>query len=160
MAGRVRAPALMDWAEWVWRRERDALWARVAESHSRSAVVAAGAPVVLEAAHEVEMDSCSVAACRRVYVAALGAGWAARITRALAAVPRTGLLETYAVRARRHDERLWACWWNGRFDAAQYWGPGGIEVLGWRTVAKRRGVLDAVEGIRLTRHVVEGRVAA
>jgi len=150
-------------------------------------LVRAAGPVVLEAAHEVESDSCPVSACRRVYVAALGAGWAARITRALAAVPRTGLLETYAVRAARHDERLWACWWNGSFNAAQYWSPGGqVEILAATDADTRvkiayaaaaratriplaigppkpvtmRGVLDAVDGIRLTRHVIEERAAA
>lgn len=196
----------MDWAEWVWRRERDALWARIQNLDLVTSNPSSG-PVVLEAAREVEIDSCSVAACRRVYVAALGTGWTARITRALAAVPRTGLLETYAVRARRHDERLWACWWNGAFEAAAYWSPSGIETLAGERMSlvppavtpvdamtvpqikslavdrgikipskfkraqviehvkaagltcsipppQRRGVLDAVEGIRLTRHVV------
>jgi hypothetical protein len=152
----------MDWAEWTWRRDRDARWAQIAagaESHSRSGVVVGG-PVVFEAAHEVEAEVCPVSACRRALAVALGAGWAARITRAVAAVPRTGLLETYALRARRHDERLWACWWNGSFNAAQYWGPGGVEVLGWRTVAKRRGVLDAIEGIRLSGNVMGHLVEA
>jgi len=108
-------------------------------------------PVVLEPATEVAVESCPVAAARRALNVALSTGWAVRLTRALAAVPRTGLLTTYALRARRHDERLWVSWWNGSFNAAQYIGPGGgIESLGFRTTKVRRSVVDALNGIRLT----------
>jgi hypothetical protein len=160
-------------------------------------------PIVLEPATEVDVESCPVAAVRRALNVALSTGWAVRLTRALAAVPRTGLLTTYALRARRHDERLWAAWWNGGFECAAYWGHAGIEILGGERMAllapavtpvelmsvaqikglatergikipskfkkaeivehvktlglissipppKRRGVLDALEGIRLT----------
>ena len=64
-------------------------------------------------------------------MAALAAGWSARIVASLAAVPRTGLLAVVTVRARRHDERLWAAWWNGSFDTGQYLRAGGqVEKLG------------------------------
>lgn len=149
-------------AEARYLAERDERYARIGgrdESVSRSAV--AVAPIVLEPAVEVESDSCPVAATRRAHAAALGAGWSARITRAVAAVPKVGVLTTWALRARRHDERLWACWWGGSFNAAQHWSPRGIEVLGWRTVTKRRGVVDALEGLHLTRHWVgvDGRMS-
>jgi hypothetical protein len=108
-------------------------------------------PVVLMPAVEVESDSCPVAAARRTLVAAVACGWSARITRAVAAVPRSGVVESYALRASRHgDERLWASWWGGGFNAAQYWTAGrNVEVLGWRTVKARRGVMDAIEGRRI-----------
>ena len=112
----------------------------------------APAPVVLVPAVEVESDSCSVAAARRACAAAVACGWSARITRAVAAVPRSGVVESYALRASRYGgERLWASWWGGGFNAAQYWAAGrNVEVLGWRTVKARRGVMDAIEGRRLS----------
>lgn len=121
-----------------------------AELHPAPAVVAG--PVVLEPAHEVESDSCPVAACRRVAAAAGACGWTVRLTRAVAAVPRVGVLESWAVRcARGGDERLWTCWWGGAFNAAQYWRSGcNVESLVSRTVARRRGVMDAIEGRRVT----------
>jgi hypothetical protein len=122
---------------------------RIAAEHA-SAVAVVGT-IVLEPAIEVDVESCPVAAVRRALNVALSTGWAVRLTRALAAVPRTGLLTTYALRARRHDERLWVSWWNGSFNAAQYLGPGGgIESLGFRTTKTRRSVVDALNGIRLT----------
>lgn len=135
--------------------ERDERYARIAakikaELHPDPKV--APVPVVLVGAAEVESDSCHVAAARRVVGAARGAGWSVRVTRALAAVPRSGLVESWAVRCRRGggDERLWATWWGGSFSAAQYWRVGvNVEILGFRTVARRRGVVDAIEGRRL-----------
>lgn len=140
-------------AEARYLAERDERYRRIGalrESDSGSKVAAAG-PVVLESAHEVETESCPVAAVRRVVGAARGAGWTVRVTRALAAVPRSGLVESWAVRAGRHgDERLWVTWWGGSFNAAQYWRVGcNVEILGFRTVARRRGVMDAIEGRRL-----------
>ena len=170
-------------------------------------MVRGGGTVVLEPAREVTGDV-PAAACGRLLSAALAAGWDTRVTRALAAVPKVGLLESYAVRARRHDERLWACWWNGSFEAAQYFRAGGrVETLGAQRMAETvagpqpadgmsvaqiktlaaergikipskynkaqvidhvkahglvaappppavRGVLDAIEGLHLARHLV------
>ncbi len=108
------------------------------------------AAVVLEPGREIDSESVGCpAAAGRTAAAALAAGWATRIVRSVAAVPRTGILEVITVRGARHDERFWAGWWNGKFECAQYWGPtAGIEVLGWRTVKARRGVMDALEGRR------------
>lgn len=137
-------------AEARYLAERDERYRRIGalrESDSGSRVAAVG-PVILEPAVEIDPEGCPVAAVRRVVGAALAAGWSVRVTRALAAVPRSGLLESFAVRAGRHgDERLWATWWNGSFNAAQYWRSGcNVEVLGFRTVARRRGVVDVIEG--------------
>lgn len=70
----------------------------------------------------------------------------------LAAVPASGLVTVVTVRCRRHDERCWAAWHNGRFDVAWYRGPGGLERLGWmrlgRKPLKMRGVMDVIEGVR------------
>lgn len=194
-------------AEVRYRAERDALWSRIQRDLASAIVAPTNRPVVLEPAREVESDSCSVAAARRALSVALGAGWAARLTRAVAAVPRSGVLESYALRARRHDERLWATWWGGAFNSAGYWSRGGFEVLGGERMSlappavvpvdamtvgqikalaiergiripskyakaaviehvkalglvaslpppRVRGVLDALEGIQLTRHLV------
>ena len=141
-------------------------------------VKVAPAPVVLVPAVEVESDSCPVSAARRALVAAVACGWSARITRAVAAVPRSGVVESYALRASRHgDERLWASWWGGGFNAAQYYRFGGqVEPLAATDMDTRvkyayaaaaratriplaigppkpiteRGVMDAIEGRRLT----------
>lgn len=134
--------------------DRAAMHARVgaritAELHpefdSRSVVV----PVVLEPAADV-LGDVPVVACGRALTAALAAGWDARVTRAVAAVPRTGLLTTYALRARRHDERLWACWWNGAFEAAQYFRAGSqVEALGGQRMAAMVSAAVPVEGMSL-----------
>jgi len=138
-------------AEARYLAERDERYRRIGALRNPAPTVVAG-PVVLEPAHEVELDSCPVAAARRVAAAAGACGWAVRLTRAVAAVPRVGVLESWAVRcARGGDERLWACWWGGSFNAAQYWRAGcNVESLGFRTVARRRGVMDAIEGRRVT----------
>ena len=111
------------------------------------------------------------ASVRRTWTAALSTGWAVRVVRALAAVPGKGLVESWSVRARRHDERLAAVWVSGGFDAGYYVRPDvGMEMLGWETLGGRaramakaategkkipaalrvRGVLDAINGVRLT----------
>lgn len=171
----------------------------------------APAPVVLVPAVEVESDSCPVDAVRAAVGAACGAGWAVRVTFARAfevsARGKGAVVESFAVRCARHDERLWAAWWSGAFECGQYYrrGAGGVEMLGgtrmaaWTPAAvsvdmmtvpqikelaaevgiripskynkaqivehvktlglsaapappPRRGVLDALEGLHLTRH--------
>jgi len=197
-------------AEARYLAERDERYRRIGALRNLDSAGAnpSSGPVVLEPAHEAELDLCPVAACRRVAAAAGACGWTVRLTRAVAAVPRVGVLESWAVRcARGSDERLWACWWNGAFNAAQYWrvGAPAVEILGgdrmgtWAvgptpvesmTVAQikslaidrgikipskfnkdaviehvkahglasapaprpLRGVLDAIEGLQLTRH--------
>lgn len=73
----------------------------------------------------------------------------------MAADPRVGVLAVVTVRGSRHDERFWAAWWqsgdkSASFECAQYLRAGAaIERLGWRTVAARRGVMDAINGVRL-----------
>ncbi len=123
----------------------------VAESHSRF-----GGTVILEPGHEIDSESDGVpSSARSAGVSALALGWAVRHVRSVAAVPRKGVCTVVTLRARRHDERLWAAWWQigdnpARFDCAQYWRAGApIELLGWRTVKARRGVMDALEGRRL-----------
>lgn len=122
-----------------------------------------GGPVVLERGREIDAQSQACpASARRVVAAAGGAGWQARTVRALAADPRKGLIESITVRARRHDERLWAAWWNGSFQHAWYLGAGGLEQLGMarvtgKRITKIRGVLDAIEGIQLTYQDVTNR---
>jgi hypothetical protein len=158
----------MDVQEWLaefarrddaWRAERGEYHRAVGEKiradlHPPAKV--APAPIVLEPGHEIDSSADhlpSIASgARRVEVAALAAGWSARVVASLAAIPRTGLLAVVTVRCARHDERLWAAWWSGSFDCAQYLGPasgGRVERLGWRTVKARRGVLDAINGVRL-----------
>lgn len=214
----------MDATEWLahWAAaearylgERDERYRRIAakikaELHPEPRV--APAPVVLVGATEVESDSCPVDSVRTAVAAARGTGWAVRVTLARAfevsARGKGGVVESYAVRCARHDERLWAAWWNGAFECGQYFrrgGTGGVELLGgsrmgaWApgavsvdamTVVQiralavergikipskyakaaivehvkalglvaadapppRRGVLDALEGLHLTRH--------
>ena len=140
-----------------WRAERDELWARVG-ADLPAGVGAANRPVVLVSGREAEPDGIDVSApagARRVGSAALAAGWAVRIVESVAAVPRTGILRVVTVRGARHDERFWAAWWQSgdkpaSFECAQYLVRGcAIERLGFRTTKTRRGVMDAINGIRL-----------
>ena len=113
-------------------------------------------PVVLEMGRDVDDDAAGVpSSALRLAAGARAAGWAVRIVASVAADPTRGLVNVVTMRARRHDERCWAAWWNGAFDVAWYVGPGGLERLGWarlggkrKTPLKVRGVLDAVEGVR------------
>lgn len=140
--------------EQVWRDEREALWDRVGasqkhESHSSDV----GKPVVLET-WEADEDDLPTSA-QRLVSRSQAAGWSTRMVASLAAVPASGLVTVVTVRCRRHDERCWTAWHNGRFDVAWYVGPGGLERLGWarlggarKTPLKMRGVLDVIEGVR------------
>ena len=73
------------------------------------------------------------------------------------------MLRVVTVRARRHDERVWAGWVNGAFDTGMYLAGGApIERLGWARITgkrkvplKQRGVLDVIEGIRGPRQWIE-----
>jgi hypothetical protein len=130
----------------------------------RIAAIVAGAATVAPAlaAHPVVLDArlCDVddapASARRLAGAASAAGWRAKFVWALAADPRRGLVESVTVRLTRHDERCFAAWWNRSFQGAWYFSSSTApERLGWRTTVKIRSVLDAVEGIQLTRQVVD-----
>lgn len=117
-------------------------------------------PTVLEGPSDVALDDEGAlgtlpVAARRVGVAALAAGWGARVVRAVAAVPGKGIVESWSVRASRHgDERLAAVWFGppGKpaFDCAFYFGPERVmERLGAAKSKGRRTVLDAINGVRL-----------
>lgn len=154
----VRAVRADEWrarfAEQRWRAERDELWARIGGERESDSERRSSATVVLRPAHEAGSVDIPVSAAR-VETAALAAGWAARVVRSVAAVPRTGILRVVTVRGSRHDERFWAAWWQSgdkpaSFECAQYLVRGSaIERLGFRTTKTRRGVLDAIEGRRL-----------
>jgi len=156
----------MDAAEWLarfdrvgeeYRVQREVNWARIAAEKAPVVRVMA-APVVLEAGREIDLDDEVVsapAAARRVASAGRATGWSVRLVASRAAVPAKGLVEVVTARARRGDERLWAAWWNGRFDVAWRVGLDGLEQLGWarmggnrKTPLKMRGVLDAIEDVR------------
>jgi hypothetical protein len=77
----------------------------------------------------VDLDGEMPNAPHRVALAALAAGWSGRGVRAVAAVPGKGVVESWSVRAARHDERVWASWWNGAFDAGQYYRRGAGEAM-------------------------------
>lgn len=134
--------------ELAWRAARQAFWDELAARSAPPKVVVA-APVVLTPGREIEVES-APASARRVVSAALACGWATRLVRSVAADPGRGIVEVVTVRARRHDERLWAAWRNGAFDVSWYIGPSGLERVGWARLprTKRRGVLDVVEGVR------------
>lgn len=143
-------------AERLYLAERDERHARIGAPPAVKVVV--GTPVVLEPVREVESDSRSgvPVGARRVVSAALAAGWQARVTRAVAAVGKVGLVTSYAVRARRHDERLWACWWqsgtgSASFNAAQYFMDGMPcpEILGADAMATWAPGVVAVEAMTI-----------
>ena len=161
--------------EQVWYDERQALWDRLAAQRAVVPVAVAG-PVVLEGGHDVEADDGVVPdSARRVAAAASAAGWAVRIVASVAADPTSGIVTVVTVRARRHDERLWAAWNRGGFDVGWYVGPGGLERLGGQrlttltksamtrarkagveaSVPQIRGVLDVIEGVRGPRQWVD-----
>ena len=90
---------------------------------------------------------------------ALSLGWAARTVAALAADPTKGLIASVSVRFRRHDERGFAVWWNGRYECGWFVSAaGGLEALAGTRMRSRkppkgggvmiRGYQDVVEGIR------------
>jgi hypothetical protein len=112
-------------------------------------------PIVIEGPEDVEVDEAGggrrvPAAATRIRLAAVGVGWVPRVVRAVAAVPGKGIVESWSVRCRRHDERLAAVWVGGAFDCAFYVRPDvGLERLGFRTTKTRRGVVDAINGVRL-----------
>jgi hypothetical protein len=154
--------------EQVWRDERQAFWDRLGAERHREARVEA-MPVVLTPGHEIDVDDEAVPrSARAVAKAGIAAGWAVRVVASVAADPGRGILSIVTVRARRHDERLWAAWNRGGFDTAWYVGPGGLERLGGQrlaTLAKSamtrankagvevkapevRGVPDVIEGVR------------
>jgi hypothetical protein len=124
----------------------------------RAEVRAVARPVVLEAGREVDVDADQdrvPSSALRLAAGAGAAGWAVRVMASSAADPTRGLVNVVTVRARRHDERVWAAWWNGSFDVAWYVGPTGLERLGWARLGgkrkiplKVRGVLDVIEGVR------------
>lgn len=135
--------------EQVWRDERQAFMDRVGalatakhESHSSDV----GKPVVLET-READEDDLPTAA-KRVAARAAATGWSTRTVASLAAVPASGLVTVVTVRCRRHDERCWAAWHNGRFDVAWYGGPTGLERLGMVKSKVRRRIVDVIEGVR------------
>lgn len=113
-----------------------------------------GLVVVLESGRELDPHATgfSPVSARRLATSASMHGWGVRAVSSLAADPRKGLIEVVTVRFARHDERGFAAWWNGRFDCAQYLRRGQfVERLGMRRSTKVRTVLDAIEGIQLTR---------
>jgi hypothetical protein len=134
--------------ERAWFAARDARWAAIAAAHAPVARAVKAAPVVLAGGEDVVVP----AAAKRAAAAGEAAGWAVRVVGAVAAVPAKGLVSTVTVRLARHDERAWAGWLNGAFDAAWYVGPSGLERLGGRRMSAKatnvRGVLDVIEGIR------------
>jgi hypothetical protein len=162
------------------RAARSAFHAQVGEmitAERAPAVATVRRALVLEGPEQVDPEAGPLPPVVLAYVpAALGAGWEAKVIRSLAAVPGTGLVEAWSLRCRRHDERLAAVWWrtgqSSAFNLGIYVGPmaTGIEQLGMETVAararriakataegkpvpgplRRRGVLDALTGVRLT----------
>lgn len=133
--------------EQVWRAERGALWDRVGASQKHELHSSdVGKPVVLET-READEDDLPTSA-QRFAARAAATGWATRMVASLAAVPTSGLVSVVTVRARRHDERLWAAWRNGSFDAAWYSGPTGLERLGMVKSKVRRRIVDVIEGVR------------
>lgn len=116
--------------EGQWRYERAMRWAEISAKAAPPVVVEAK-PIVLEAGHDVEVDDDvvprSASAAARLGIAA---GWAVRVVASSAAVPSRGVVSVVTVRARRHDERLWAAWNSGGFDTGWYVGPGGLERVG------------------------------
>lgn len=174
--------AASDWLEDFARRD-EAGRAWIAGEHRRIGALIAGetgglaprevssAATVLEPGSDVEVDEPTlVATARRMASLALSLGWSVRIVRSVAAVPKLGLVLVVTLRMKRHDERCWAAWWNGRFECAQYWSSEqAIESLAASSVAQRakteatvaakagraprpvlvRGLVDAIEGRRL-----------
>jgi hypothetical protein len=188
---------------------RDAMHREVGERIRRElapSVRVAVRPIVIEGPEDVEVDEAGggrrvPAAATRIRLAAVGVGWVPRVVRAVAAVPGKGIVESWSVRCRRHDERLVAVWATTTrvvaptgitgldvgagvalstatsLDLAAYVGPlsgGHIELLGMETVEQRagaianwantksgqtgkppprplirRGLLDAINGVRL-----------
>ncbi len=147
----------------------------IVESHSRW-----DATVVLDKARELdcglsdneqESDSRIASSLRTAAGLALSVGWATRVVGSVAAVPGKGVVDCVTLRCRRHDERLWAAWWNGSYDCGWYVGPTGLEQLMASRISTRvklaasaaakrgdgsgpkivteRGLLDAIEGRRL-----------
>lgn len=95
--------------------------------------------VVLAPGRELDSDSpeaeAAARSAKRIYIAALGAGWRARMVVSFAIDPVRGPLEVVTVRFRRHDEAGFAAWHGGSFEHAWYVSPAGFEPLG----AKRLG---------------------
>jgi hypothetical protein len=153
-------------AEWLahFAGMDDAARARIAEIHRRIGEAIAAelyqppiaVPLVVSPAVEVESDSGSAG---RVVAVARACGWWAKRMEASGVDPIKGAIDTVTVRCGRHNERVWASWWNGQFHGGWYWTSErpGFEPLGWARVGgkrvkplERRGVLDAIEGIRLS----------
>ena len=131
----------MDAAEWLaqfdrigeeYRAGRQAHWDRCA-ARGRPVVVARAAPVVLEVGRDWADDEpvTPKAAAGMASLAKACGWWPVRVVVSVAADPGKGLLRVVTVRARRHDERVWAGWVNDAFDAGQYLISGAsIEQLG------------------------------
>lgn len=180
-------------ADWIARFFREGESARHREvgemiaAERRAPVRPAVTPIVVEQPCEYDLndeddpdESGIIAPAHRVARAALAAGWRVWAVRAGAAVPGTGIVQTWSVRCARHDERVIAVWWitpgeDGKrmtsFNLGIYQGPAaiGVEQLGMETLDQRvrrmakaaaegkpvpaplkiRGVLDAINGVRL-----------
>lgn len=137
-------------------------------------------PVVLEPARDVRRsDQDLPRSASGLLDLAHSLGWSGRLVASAAAHPSKGYVEVVTLRFRRHDERGFAAWWNGAYECGWYVGPDGLEPLAGTPMSTRasaaatraakalaagkpepaavpmiRGVRDALEGIRLTRHDV------
>lgn len=144
---------------------RDEAWraARAAYHHDLGARITAELhPVPTRAAVPVVLPGVPVgdevaAAPRRALDLAHSLGWAARIVASCAIDPVKGLTSVVTVRFRRHDERGYVAWWNGRFEGGWYVGPDGLEPLAGTRMRSRkappvgtmiRGYQDVLEGVR------------
>jgi hypothetical protein len=109
-----------------------------------------GRTVILEEGHELRDDALLdiPSDARRLIAAALATGWRTKCIRTVAAVPNKGVVTAITVRCARHDERVWASWWNGSFDSGQYVRAGQqIERLGadrMKTRSSGRVPLDSL----------------
>lgn len=133
------------------------------EARALAAVVTVAETVVLVPAYDIDTDDEHCPRNARVAVkAGISAGWAWRMRAALAARPKSGLLRSVVLRLTRRGERVWVAWWNGDFNAAQYWcgGVSGAEPLGWARLSvkqqKCRSVLDVIEGIQFDASLGQG----
>lgn len=76
-----------------------------------------------------ESDSYSGSVAKSVQAATVN-GWTVRVVVSLVAHPTKGIVSVETLRARRHDEAVFAAWWSGALDCAWYFGPTGTERLG------------------------------
>lgn len=128
---------------------------RVADSSKFETVVREC--VVLETGRDIgEGDKESAqSGARRLGTLGVSLGWHVQYVRSVAADSRKGLIVAVSLRLARHDERAWAMWVNGRFDGAWYWHRGvggperlGVARMGGTRAVTRRGIADAIEGVR------------